>query len=456
MTTNIAFTRSMRATAGALLVLTAFAAGCEDDESGPHVTPIDAASGAGGLGGGGVGGQAGQPGMPDGGSDAAGGAGQADASADDKGPPATPPLYAVMSAVFSDSGPTSYLSLLPSLDIKEVDHSKAREYPGRIALAAYNGWLFVNDAQSPTITRFSVTAEGALKEDGKVNFGNYGLKVADIGTWGNTFISPTKAYLFNSNEGNTLIWNATKMEITGEIKTPELVRAGLALGGSPGVLRGNRLFRVFHWSDWKAYTFSSEDQLLGVYDVENDKLIGLVKETRCPAMSNRVSKDEQGNLYFSNWVWTTTATLVKGAPKNCALRIGPSSDRFDPNWILPFASVTGGREAAVFTHIGDGTGLLDVFHHERATIDANTDPAKLAGSTNWRIWRIDIEKGSGAPLEEIDWLFGSYTPVQVDGHSFVIATGKDYAITHYYEIKDGRAVLRFNVRGHANQFVKVR
>src|SRR5690606_14939959 len=73
------------------------------------------------------------------------------------------PLYAVMYEVYDDVGSNSYLSLLSSLDLEEVDLSQVREYPGgRAFIQAYDGALFVGDAASPTVTRYTIDEKGEL------------------------------------------------------------------------------------------------------------------------------------------------------------------------------------------------------------------------------------------------------------------------------------------------------
>jgi hypothetical protein len=366
------------------------------------------------------------------------------------------PLYAIANEVYGADTSTTYVNVLPSLDVKDIDYGKAREYAGgRAHIATIGGRLFVSAPESPVITRFSVSDAGVLTEDGRLSFANFGFKAVAVDEWGNIFLSDTKAYLFNSDEGSTVIWNPTTMEITGEINSPELVRDVLTLDGSPPVLYGNRLYRTIYWTDWKAYTFST-DLFLAIYDIENDKLLELIKETRCPALNNRVVKDEQGNLYFGNWIWNVSATLVKGAPNSCALRMAAGSSRFDADWTLPYASLTDGREGAMFSYLGNGKGLLSVFHHERTTIDATTDPSELAGTENWRLWGIDLEKRTGAPIEGLDWNTGAVSTFHLDGRSFVFVPGNDWSVTRIYELKDGRAVPSFEVRGWSYALLKVR
>lgn len=373
--------------------------------------------------------------------------------------PSLPPIYAVMYEVYGDTGGSdSYLSLLPSLDMKEVDITKARQFAGgRAFLATYNGWLFVGEPTTPIVTRYAVAADGTLREEGRLSFGNFGLTSGSLDKWTVTFISPTKAYLFDHKDATHIIWNPTTMEIRGEIKAdPQFFRAELPdVESSPAVVRGNRMFRSVFWADYKTATYST-DHLLAVYDVESDKLLELVKETRCPAPGNLVHEDEAGNAYFSNWIWPIAGTLMRGAPKSCVLRLPAGSDRYDPNWTLSYAEVAGGREGAMFSYLLSGKALISIFHHERTSFDATTDPWKYAGNPVWQIWNLDLETKAVSPVEGIDFNAGAFTPVQFGARSFVMVPGKDWAETQVYEVKSGRATPAFKVRGWSYQFVQVR
>jgi hypothetical protein len=370
---------------------------------------------------------------------------------------APPPLYAIMYEVYGDNGSDSYLSLLDSLDTKEVDITKAREYPGgRAFLATYRGWVFVGDPTAPNVTRFSVTAAGTLVEEKKISFANFGLESGSLDAWNVSFISPTKAYLMDFKEGTHIVWNPTTMEIAGEIKAPpELMRANFSLDGSPAVVRGNRLYRDFFWADYKTGSYSP-DHLLAIYDLDQDKLLELVPETRCPAPGNLVHEDEQGNAYFSNWIWPVAGTLMKGAPRSCVLRLGAGANRFDADWSLSYADLAVGREGGMFTYLGGGKGLVSIFHHERTMFDATTDPFAYAGTSVWRLWSVDLATRAAGPLEGVDFNAGAYTPVKLSGRSFLMVPGMGWASTQVYEVKDGRAVPAFAVKGWSYQFVQIR
>lgn len=371
--------------------------------------------------------------------------------------PGEGPLYAIMYEVYDDVGSNSYLSLLSSLELEEIDTTKAREYPdGRAFIQTYEGALFVGEAATPEVTRYSVADDGTLTSEGKISFANY-FSEGQFDSWNVTFIDAHKAYLMDFRQGTTIIWDPTNMEILGDIPAPsELYREGLSLEGSPAVVRDGLLFRTFNWVDYEEAAYST-DFLLGIYDVEKDELVELVPETRCSAMGNLVHKDEAGNAYFSNWIWPVAGSIMRGAPEPCVLRINAGEKRFDPEWSLNYTEVTG-RKGAMFTYLGDDQALVSAFYEERTEFDETTDPWAYVGSMNWRIWSVDLETGSGAPLEGIDFNGGAFTPVQFDGRLFLMVPGgeeENYA-TELYEVEDGVAAPRVKLPGWSYQFVKLR
>jgi hypothetical protein len=367
-------------------------------------------------------------------------------------------VYAIMYEVFDDLGSTSYLSLLPSVDIDKVESGDSREYGGgRAFLQAYNGWVFVGDASSPIVTRYSVSETGEMTDEQEISFADYGLTAGSLDTWNATFISPTKAYLFDFEQAVNIIWNPTTMKIIGDIPaSPEFKREGYSFEGSPGMVRGNRLFRTFDWVNYDTGTYDDE-QLLAIYDVEKDELLELVPEKRCAAFGNLVHKDESDNIYFSSWIWPVGESIVHDEHESCVLRIPADSERFDPDWKLSYPEITGGMQGAMFSYVGDGKALISVFHDEMTSFDDSTDSWAYIGEPFWEIWSIDIEQRTGAPVSGIPLNTGAFTPAVFDGHQFVMVPGADWAETQLYEMNDdGSATGSITVPGWTYQFVKVR
>ena len=364
--------------------------------------------------------------------------------------------FVISTQVYGDTT-TSYIPVVPSLDVDEVSLKNAKELDGRSSIAQIGEWLFVATSTKPVVTRYLVEKDGSLTEDGSLNFSNHGVpEFFSIDAWGAVFVDEEKAYIFNGNDGSHVIWNPTTMKITGVIEGPDLVQEGYDIE-SVAVVRGNRMYRVFTFLNYDTWEFLQEPQYLAVYDLEKDELIKLEEETRCPQIYAQPSVDEDKNIYFSGHVWTPGLALTGDYPKSCALRVKAGEDEFDDEWQLNFADdVTDGREAATLRYIGGGKALLDVFHDERVEIDDNTDPQEVVSTSNWRLWLVDLEDKSGAPLEGIGYKGAGLTDVQIGDRTFLMLPNADWSETTAWELVDGEAIKGFKIHGNTYQTLQLR
>ena len=112
----------------------------------------------------------------------------------------------------------------------------------------------------------------------------------------------------------------------------------------------------------------------------------------------------------------------------------------------------------MFTYLGGGRALASVFYEEETSFDETTDPWEYVGSLNWRIWNVDLEAGTGAPLDGIDFNGGAFTPVELDGRLFLMIPGgaEENWATQIHEVTDGTAFPRVKLPGWSYQLVKVR
>jgi hypothetical protein len=426
----------------ALLAALSTGAACGDDSSADDVRDPDAGS-------------------PDKPRDADGGGPDEPSKADGGPNPSSgaKPLFAVPTEVYGAdfATSTSYVPIVPSLDVDTISLDEARELDGRASVASVGKWLFIASSSKPVVERFAVNEDGTLEPDGSLNFSNYGVpEFFAIDPWGALFVNEQKAYIFNGNDGSHIVWNPTTLEITGEIEGPDVTKQGYNLE-SIAFVRGARMYRIFTLLNYDSWEFLRAPQYLAVYDLEKDELLELSEETRCPQLYSRPFIDENDDIYFSGWVWTPALTLTSDYPKSCALRIKKGEDGFDPNWQLNFADdVTEGREAGIMRYLGKGKALLDVFHSERATIGDDTDPEELANTPNWRLWTIDLETKTGGPMEGLDFKAGGYQDVQVDDRTFLMVPNEDYSETTAYEIAGDEAKKAFQIQGSSYHMVRVR
>lgn len=378
----------------------------------------------------------------------------------DKAPDLTgKPVFAVPTEVYGAdfATSTSYVPLVSSLDTDRIRLDHARELDGRASIGAVGKYLFIASSSKPVVERFELRADGSLKAAGSLNFSNYGVpEFFAIDAWGAVFVDEQKAYIFNGSDGSHVVWNPTTLEITGKIPGPDVVQEGYNLE-SIAVIRDNRMYRIFTFLNYDTWEFLAKPQYLAVYDLEKDKLIDLTEETRCPQLYNRPFIDEKGDIYFSGWVWTPALTLTSDYPASCALRIKKGDDKFDPSWQLNFAKdVTEGREAGMMRYLGNGKVLLDVFYHERETIDDETDAQELANTPNWRLWSFDLATNKGGPIENLAFKAGGYTDVVIDDRTFLMVPNEDYSETTAFEIVDGKAVEGFKIQGSSYNMIKLR
>ncbi len=351
---------------------------------------------------------------------------------DEMTPVATPEpaesLFAVTSLVSSGDETSSYVSLLSSLDGVTIDYGQAREFPGQADFWAHDGALFVTELDGLTITRFSVDS-GTLVETGRLSFQSYGLN--DFGFWVNSFISSSKAYLMNGTS-EIIIWDPSEMAITGTLALPELGARGAlrpvpAYADRAALLRGPYLYQPIYWSDETYFEFAPSSSI-AVLDTRTDTLVELL-EAPCPGLDFG-TQDEQGNLYFSSWVFAPSGAALLAQPATCVARIAAGESSAEA--LFSIASVTGGREGGELRYLGGGQALLAVFHPERA---ADTDDVQgVAFGANWRFWSYDLASNQAAMVEGIDWNAGAAYSGGSSERPLLLVPAGDYSATSLYDI----------------------
>ncbi|HTU61205.1 MAG TPA: hypothetical protein VMF89_22275, partial [Polyangiales bacterium] len=141
------------------------------------------------------------------------------------------PLYAVSSAIFDDTGATSYITLIDSLEDQTIALKDAVELAGWSSIAAHEGKLFVGGGEAAEITRYTVSDEGELGAAERLNFSDYGLSSVSFSH--NAFVDEMTAHL-RLNETSRIVWNHQELSIEGSEDAPEIERErdGLTVSAS--------------------------------------------------------------------------------------------------------------------------------------------------------------------------------------------------------------------------------
>lgn len=370
-------------------------------------------------------------------------------------PPAAPgpsELYVIATAISTDSGANTYVTLLDSLESQQLDLGRAREFAGWSDLGVMGDWVFVSSGETPEVSRFVVGADQSLQADGTVSFASY---VGDANFYNQELISPTKAYLLG--EGELVIWNPSTLQITGTLPYPELpTRDGIlpyvALDRG-AVVRDGRMYVTVTWTDTEQLNMLGDSRIL-VVDVENDAIVDVLTAP-CPDLAV-ADRDEAGNLYFSNWVYSPGATLLYGDSPACMVRIPSGSDSLDA-WSLRFSDVNG-NEGAVLGYIGDGKWLFSSFLGDPDEFDAQTDDwfDWLFGDT-WQLELLDPESGTSTTVSALPRNGGGYYATRFSGTTHVLIPGDNYATTSVHALgADGSVTHEIDTMGWATRLFRLR
>jgi len=363
--------------------------------------------------------------------------------------------FVVGSLVSSPDGSTAYVHVLSSLEVQTLDDGAAYEFPGQADVWSWNGKVYVADGEAPVVRRYTVAADRTLAQDGELNFAAYG--VASTAFWNAIWVSADKAYMANG-QGVYVIWNPSTMAITGTMAHPtfdevpgRLLRPASTDRGV--VVSGNRLYHPYYWTDagWTNYEPVSK---IAVYDTDADRLIGVV-DAACPGL-DVATQDDRGNLYFSNWTGNVGLALVAGQAAPCGVKLDPATDTVDPAWTAPWPTIADGREASALRYSGDGHALLSVFHDERVSYDASSDPFAVIGTANWEIWRMDLATRQASPVAGIALNSGATYMQRIGDLSYVLVPSAGYASSSVYAVAGGSASLRFATRGWGLRLFQVR
>jgi hypothetical protein len=299
-----------------------------------------------------------------------------------------PTTFPMSRVLFSDQGQTTYVNVLSSLEAAD-DLDRSREFAGWADLWVHAGKLFVADGEAPVMTRHAVDAEGGFIEEGRLSFQNYGA--TSVAFWNQLFVADDKAYLFNAEAREVVVWNPSTLATVGSFRLPDLPDRGAQRLAGPsadraGVVRGNRAYVAFYWASWDDYALS-DDSVILVLDTQTNAVLRTIP-VACPEL-NFASVDASGAIYFSNWGFSAVPTLLDGKPKACAVRILAGSEDVDPAWSLTFADLTGGREASALRSPTAPTGssgwwTSNAAAPRRSTRSAGTRPGSTARASRGR------------------------------------------------------------------------
>jgi hypothetical protein len=379
------------------------------------------------------------------------------------------PLYALVTLVWSDEGPTGYVALTKTLDVPNVALEQAREFPGYTSVGVVDGHLLVNpSAEDPTIHRYQIDDDLGWADRGTLSFANEGVE--SVGFFTQYIRRDHEAYLDVDVTGR-VIWDPVAFTILGRSadRVLPLQRDGLDLFAN-----FNRTYFAFagdvlrpfsyHAQDW--FTWGSDSKIV-VYDAVTRDPKNVI-DAGCPGLDT-ITRDESGNTYLGSWEYPALHPLMGTGAPPCVTRLTPDNS-VDASWNTDLGDMTGGRLAVNFRYIGSGKAIAAVLHAEEygpdfdfAGLAANVDNFWSTASHFHRLWMFDIGARAAAPVSGVEafpFVNPGFFHAAIDGRTFVFlgdGSTNNPPETVVYEVgAGGPATRRFAVPGTVTQWVRIR
>jgi hypothetical protein len=260
-----------------------------------------------------------------------------------------------------------------------------------------------------------------------------------------------------SDPPHAIVWDPSKMEITGEIDLSGLGRDGYALEVWTTIAHDGLVYIPNRWANWddnKIYP----NVALTILDPKKKEIVGQAEDDRCVS-GGRVIFDKAGYGYVmgdGRNLSAQTFALEAGEPPppdNCLLRIAPGETDFEADYYYTIPSLTGGRQSISeidTAQQGSGRAFTKMFYP-----DELPDGVKQEGFDYWsvpahKLWQLKLadpptaEVVAGIPFGAIG--FDTYA---LDGHLYS-GESPDGSESKVYEIdpETNEAKERFDMQGY--------
>ncbi|MEM6559575.1 MAG: hypothetical protein AAF605_07300 [Myxococcota bacterium] len=362
-------------------------------------------------------------------------------------------LY-VQTTIEGPDGRSSFLQLLPDLDIDRLDTSNAVELAGNARVFSDGRRIFTGSAEEPVIQEWLVRDNGRLDPGTRVSFAEFGLAFVPFG---HNFVSDTKAYLFDGPGARALAWNPRTIELSGTVPLPGIRKEPILPEIDPGVLRGNELFAVVQHNDFGTGAIFEGLQVV-VVDTETDQVVSVTEDTRCVGSFAGIQLAEDGTVYvlgdnYLVWTW-----VGDDFSPTCVLRILPGETEFDPEFLLDLEEITG-EPSSGFFYAGDGIAYTQAMDEDATAVDPRSQPQSFLNEAMATWWEIDLnDLDRSRPLEGLGLASPrSGSGYRVDGRIFIQRSEEAFfGNTDLVEVNaDGTASPTFDYSGLITNFGRV-
>lgn len=301
------------------------------------------------------------------------------------------------------------------------------------------GEMFLAEADTGSVIKYGLAADGTIEEKGKIGFGAYG---ATSFYWTLLAMDNSKhAFLFDEKTLQGFVWNPDCMTISENVdlkakfNTMEGGKAYTVWREIPPISVGNKFFAVFHYFDPATAAILPRSGML-VIDPATDSF-DVVEIQNCGGLHNSIlGKD--GKIYSGSGVIAAGANFLGVPGSMCLARFDPATLKWDDTYKPDVPKLV---DAAAVQFVG---GLF----RDRANPNAPTyvrvllkdsvpatikSPLNVAAAPLWKTYKLDdLANPTTATDTMIAPAGGIIYPIEMDGKTYVsdadIANGKSTMI----------------------------
>ena len=311
------------------------------------------------------------------------------------------PAYLVAERVFAPEGRSYYVSLVDAVPQGQLDRSLAYEFPSA-DVEIYERAVFIRDRVANTITRYAVTGDLKLEEQGKLSFQSTGLGAVRVRS---AYLSATRAYALDAEGWRMVEWDPSKMELTGQVVPLEgFEKPGLT--GSIGTPQrvGDRIFAAVGWQDYDQLVASPTSGAMLMIDAQGQASTSLLEDARLGG-AYRVYAGSDGAAYVGGAVggdFRHFGSVSGGGafPPSGLLRIQSGASEFDPGYQVNIESITGSPGVSAVYRVDEHTVLAQIWDPD-VPMDALADSSDYTSATEFVYALVDTDQGSWTRIDSI-------------------------------------------------------
>jgi hypothetical protein len=371
--------------------------------------------------------------------------------------PGTRPAVVVQLNVSSPEQPASLVGVFPELPSGELDTSRMIEVLGYPSVRTLGGDVYVYSGESGVMTRYAVTDQMTLENQGDLSFQGVAsnvdyldLQLLDRGlAYGASF----GGLLIEFDPGEMVITRTLQVDLPSPVVPSQL-------DSTYGSARfeGSAVWNIYG-NDYGALTYNDQ-AMLGFLEVGADAL-QVVSEPRCaPNLKNYLIG---GDLYVIGAA--TNAEVLRNysgyaspAP-NCVLRVRAGQRSFDPSYFINLTDIVQSTAIEIVNRLDDEHILVQFWDSEEPFPENIEDYYAVP---NFKSLKVNLQTGAAEPLAIFPkGNLGSYVDFVVDGISYYPAyeqrSGEVGAgSTTLQRIEGGQLSDVFHATGSVTQIVRVR